>query len=82
MAVLYFLRPSYHVALRALVEDSPMIAEAVKMTPERNFETGSTTKVWVERRVKYSSMKDRTVCPLRRLDIDTNAMVPRTLTSG
>jgi len=37
-----------------------MIAEAVKMTPERNFETGTTTKEWIERRIKHLRIKDRT----------------------
>jgi len=58
-SVVYFSRPADHVVLRALVEDSAMIAQAVKMTPERNFETGSTSKQWVERRVKYLRAKNR-----------------------
>lgn len=64
LSVVYFSRPANHVILRALVEESRMIAEVVKKTPERSFETGSTSKDWVERRVKYLRANNRKVCLL------------------
>jgi hypothetical protein len=57
----FFTRPSNHVVLRALVEDSPVIAEAVKNNKEKNFETGATAEEWFARRIKYQRMNNRKV---------------------
>jgi hypothetical protein len=36
-----------------------MIAEAVKKTPEKNFETGSTAYEWFTRRIKNQRINNR-----------------------
>ncbi|KAF8838707.1 Clavaminate synthase-like protein, partial [Paxillus ammoniavirescens] len=51
-SVVFFTRPGNSKVLRALVEDSPIIAEAVRNQPEKNFETGATAAEWFARRVK------------------------------
>ncbi|KAF9230266.1 hypothetical protein BU15DRAFT_69338, partial [Melanogaster broomeanus] len=45
--------------LRALSEDSPLIAESVKQYPENHFETGETAAAWMARRVKYQRLNNR-----------------------
>jgi hypothetical protein len=57
----FFIRPGNAEVLRALVESSPIIAEAVKKHPDRNFETGSTAAAWFARRVKNHRINNRTV---------------------
>jgi len=59
-SLVFFTRPGNSRVLRALVESSPIIAEAVKNQPARNFETGSTAAEWFARRVKYQRIKNRT----------------------
>ncbi|EMD41145.1 hypothetical protein CERSUDRAFT_111710 [Gelatoporia subvermispora B] len=54
----YFMRPGDNVPLRALVEDSPMIAEAVAKTPEKNWDTGVTSKEWAVRRIMFIRAKN------------------------
>jgi len=58
-SLVFFTRPGNSVLLRALVEDSPMIAESVARTPEKNFETGSTAFDWFSRRIRNQRMKNR-----------------------
>ncbi|KAF8839123.1 Clavaminate synthase-like protein [Paxillus ammoniavirescens] len=58
-SVVFFSRPGNSKALRALVEDSPIIAEAVRNQPEKNFETGATAAEWFARRVKYQRINNR-----------------------
>lgn len=60
-SLVFFTRPGNSVVLRALVEDSPMIAEAVAKTPEKNFETGSTSFEWFSRRIRNQRIKNRKV---------------------
>jgi hypothetical protein len=45
-SLVFFTHPEYSVVLRALTEDSQMVVEAVKKSPEKNFETGSTSYEW------------------------------------
>jgi len=58
-SLVYFTRPADRVVLRALVEDSEMIAEAVARKPVKKFETNSTSKEWIARRVKYMRTNNR-----------------------
>ncbi|KAG2075289.1 Clavaminate synthase-like protein [Suillus decipiens] len=59
-SLVFFIRPGNSKVLRALVESSDSIAEAVKKRPDRNFETGSTAMVWFMRRVKNQRVSNRT----------------------
>ncbi|PBK65378.1 Clavaminate synthase-like protein [Armillaria solidipes] len=59
-SLVFFTRPGNSVVLRALVEDSPLIAEAARNTPGKNFESGETAKEWFARRVKYQRLSNRT----------------------
>ncbi|PBK80045.1 Clavaminate synthase-like protein [Armillaria gallica] len=52
-SLVFFTRPGNSVILRALVEDSPLITEAVRSTLGKNFESGKTAKEWFTRWVKY-----------------------------
>jgi len=62
--VVFFTRPGDSVPLRALIEESPMIAEAVAKAPEKNFETNSTSYEWFTRRIKNQRIKNRKVFDL------------------
>ena len=60
-SLVFFTRPGNSVPLRALVEDSPIIAEAVKNAPaDKHFETGVTAYEWFVRRIKNQRIKNRT----------------------
>ncbi|KAJ7911060.1 hypothetical protein B0H13DRAFT_2010409 [Mycena leptocephala] len=59
-SLVYFTRPGNDVQLRALVEDSQLIADAVSRAPDRNFETGCTSLQWFTRRIKNQRMKNQT----------------------
>ncbi|KIJ66625.1 hypothetical protein HYDPIDRAFT_109724 [Hydnomerulius pinastri MD-312] len=59
-SLVFFIRPGNSKVLRALVEDSPIIAEAVKKRPDRDFETGSTSAEWFARRIRNQRIKNRT----------------------
>ncbi|KAF8146492.1 hypothetical protein K438DRAFT_1627854 [Mycena galopus ATCC 62051] len=59
-SLVYFTRPGNDVQLRALVEDSQVIANAVAATPDKNFETGCTSFEWFTRRIKNQRMNNRT----------------------
>ncbi|PBK80054.1 Clavaminate synthase-like protein [Armillaria gallica] len=58
-SLVFFTRPGNSVILRALVEDNPLIADAVRNTPEKNFEMGQTVKEWFVRWAKYQRVKNR-----------------------
>jgi len=58
-SLVYFTRPGNSVMLRALVEESPMIADAVTKTPEKNFETEATSYDWFTRRIKNQRINNR-----------------------
>ncbi|RDB30721.1 hypothetical protein Hypma_005943 [Hypsizygus marmoreus] len=58
-SLVFFTRPGNSVPLRALVEDSPIVAEAVAKHPEKDFETGSTSYEWFSRRIKYQRINNR-----------------------
>ncbi|KAJ7130713.1 hypothetical protein C8R46DRAFT_1168777 [Mycena filopes] len=59
-SLVYFTRPGNSIELRALVEDSPLIAEAVARAPDRVFETGCTALEWFTRRMKNHRLNNRT----------------------
>ncbi|KAG6380554.1 hypothetical protein JVT61DRAFT_4913 [Boletus reticuloceps] len=58
-SLVFFTRPGNSKVLRALVDDSPLIADAVQKRPDQNFDTGSTAAEWFARRVKYQRIKNR-----------------------
>jgi hypothetical protein len=60
-SLVFFTRPGNSVVLRALTEDSKMVAEAVKKNPGTNFEPGSTSYEWFTRRIKNQRIKNRKV---------------------
>ncbi|KAJ7626860.1 Clavaminate synthase-like protein [Roridomyces roridus] len=52
-SLVYFTRPANTVVLRALAEDSSMIAEAVESAPDpKRFDPGATALEWLTRRVR------------------------------
>jgi len=54
-SLVFFSRPSNSVILRALVDDSPIIAEAMRRKDSdarKMFDTGATAQEWCQRRVK------------------------------
>ncbi|OJA13233.1 hypothetical protein AZE42_14094, partial [Rhizopogon vesiculosus] len=59
-SLVFFTRPTSSKVLRALVESSPIIAEAVRKQPGRNFETGCTAAEWLARRVRNRRINNRT----------------------
>jgi hypothetical protein len=63
-SIVFFTRPGNSRVLRAYVEDSPLIADAVQKLPERNFDTGETAADWFTRRVKYMRINNRKVSRL------------------
>ncbi|KAF8555044.1 Clavaminate synthase-like protein [Imleria badia] len=58
-SLVFFTRPGNSGILRALVEDSPLIAASVQKHPDRNFDTGSTAGDWFARRIKYQRINNR-----------------------
>ncbi|KAJ7721834.1 hypothetical protein DFH07DRAFT_760243 [Mycena maculata] len=59
-SLVYFARPQDSVVLRALVEDSPLIAGAIaKVADPNKFNQGVTAAEWFARRVKYTRIKNR-----------------------
>ena len=51
-SLVFFTRPGNSIPLRALIEDSPLIAETVKNSPPGKFETGMTALEWFRGMVK------------------------------
>lgn len=60
-SLVFFTRPGNLRVLRALVEDSPLIEDAVQRRPEHNFNTGETSAEWFARRIKYQRINNRKV---------------------
>ncbi|KAF7331563.1 1-aminocyclopropane-1-carboxylate oxidase [Mycena kentingensis (nom. inval.)] len=59
-SLVFFTRPGNSIELRALVEDSPLIADAVARSPDpTKFETKCTALEWFTRRIKNQRMKNR-----------------------
>ncbi|KAG6873162.1 hypothetical protein C0995_002011 [Termitomyces sp. Mi166 len=58
-SLVFFTRPGNSVVLRALVEDSDLIAQAVAKAPEKSFDTGSTSLDWFTRRIKNQTINNR-----------------------
>jgi len=58
-SLVFFTRPGNSKVLRALVESSHIIADAVKKRPDKNFETGSTAAEWFARRIKNQRINNR-----------------------
>jgi len=46
--------------LKALTEESFLIAEAASKAPDGKYNTGETAGEWVSRRIKYHRLKNRT----------------------
>jgi len=61
-SLVFFTRPGNSKVLRALKESSPIIAEAVALKPDSEFETASTAEDWFARRIKYQRVANRKVC--------------------
>jgi isopenicillin N synthase-like dioxygenase len=63
-SLVFFTRPINSAILRALVEDSDIVAQGVKDHIQAggtmNFETGSTAADWFKRRIKNQRIKNRT----------------------
>ncbi|KAI0959046.1 hypothetical protein AcW1_003993 [Taiwanofungus camphoratus] len=59
-SLVFFTRPGNSVELRALVDESPLIAAAVSENPEKNYQTGVTAKDWFARRIQNQRIKNRT----------------------
>ncbi|KAI0772544.1 Clavaminate synthase-like protein [Trametes elegans] len=51
-SLVFFTRPNDDAMLRALQDESPQIADAVRKAPSGKFETGSTAVQWLTRRIK------------------------------
>ncbi|KAF8990930.1 Clavaminate synthase-like protein [Cyathus striatus] len=58
-SLVFFTRPGNSIVLRALQEQSDMVAKAVESTPEKNWNTGSTASEWFARRIKYQRINNR-----------------------
>jgi len=59
-SLVYFTRPGNSIILRALTDESPMIAEAVANAPDPGkFDTGVTSLDWFSRRIKNQRIKNR-----------------------
>lgn len=57
-----FTRPGDSVVLRALTEESPIVADAVKYAQDTSiFESDQTSKEWFARRIKYQRTKNQKV---------------------
>ncbi|KDR86135.1 hypothetical protein GALMADRAFT_205313 [Galerina marginata CBS 339.88] len=59
-SLVFFIRPGNSVVLRALAEDSAMIADAVRASPDSSkFDTGSTALDWFSRRIRNQRINNR-----------------------
>lgn len=58
-SLVFFTRPTSSKVLRALVESSPIIVDAVKKQPDKNFQSGSTAAEWLARRVRNQRINNR-----------------------
>ncbi|KAF8889449.1 hypothetical protein CPB84DRAFT_1785606 [Gymnopilus junonius] len=62
-SLVFFSRPSNTTILRALVDDSPVIAEALDkkdVDSKKMFDTGATAQEWCERRVRNRRFANNT----------------------
>ncbi|KAJ7116904.1 Clavaminate synthase-like protein [Mycena epipterygia] len=60
-SLVYFMRPANSVVLRALTDESPMIAVAVtNATDPKKFDPGVTSLEWFARRIKNRRPKNQT----------------------
>jgi len=59
-SVVFFSRPANSAVLRPLVNESVLVAEAVKKNDAGIFDTGSTAAAWFSRRIKNQRTKNRT----------------------
>jgi hypothetical protein len=57
----FFTRPGDEVVLRALVDESQIIADAVVKAAEKNFDTGATAHEWFSRRIRNQRINNRKV---------------------
>lgn len=60
-SISFFTRPGDDVILRPLKEHSRLIAAAVTDAPRDEYETGSTSKEWIARRIRKLRIKNRAV---------------------
>jgi len=58
-SVVFFSRPGNSRVLRALVEDSALVADAVQKNPDPIFNTGQTASEWFTRRLEYMKVHNR-----------------------
>ncbi|KAG6332155.1 hypothetical protein ID866_6936 [Astraeus odoratus] len=58
-SLVFFTRPNNTEILRALADESAIIADAVKQHPKGKFETGATAAEWFSRRTKYQRLGNR-----------------------
>jgi len=58
-SITFFTRANDSVVLRALTEQSSIIADAVARAPEGEFDTGSTSAEWIARRIRKLRLKNR-----------------------
>ena len=63
-SLVFFTRPGHDVHLRALVEDSPLVKDAIhdlKIEERARYEPNATSREWHARRVKYQRLSNRKV---------------------
>ena len=78
-----FTRPSDTVILRALTEDSALVADAVANATNKDiFNNGQTSKDWFSRRIKYQRTKNQKVGllvveELQVYDVETSSRARR-----
>lgn len=61
-SLVYFTRPQRDAELRALTDQSSIIADAVARSPDPSkFNTGQTAGAWFARRIKNQRIANRTV---------------------
>lgn len=64
-SLVYFSRPANDVVLKAIADESPIVAEAVAHSPDPNkFYTGQTAAEWFRRRARNRMVKHMTVSRL------------------
>lgn len=65
-SLVFFTRPDSSVGMRALTEQSPLIADAVaKASHPEAFDPNSNAGEWFARRIKNQRIKNRTVSDIR-----------------
>ena len=51
-SLVFFTRPNFDAPMRALTEQSTLVAEAVAKAPAGKFDTGVTAGEWLARRIR------------------------------